>query len=172
MLIRLLPAPVHIAGLRLAHAVRRQWWRLGGRLGRPPVRGCRVLVFDAADRLLLIRHSYGAPHWTLPGGGLGRGEDALAAARREVREETACHMAEAVLLGLAGQGAGETLTGRHEVHLVAGWTADAPCADGREIVAAAFFALDALPQPISARLAADLPGHVTTAKAARPSLPG
>ena len=63
-----LPAPLHIAGLRLAHALRRRWWRLARLLGRAPVRGCRVLVLDREERVLLIRHSYGERHWTLPGG--------------------------------------------------------------------------------------------------------
>jgi len=159
-----LPAPVHVAALRLAHALRLRWWWLGRRLGRAPVRGCRVLVFDVHERLLLIRHSYGARHWTLPGGGLAREETALAAARREVREECSCTIAEAVALGLAADAA----SGVHEVHLIAGWTADAAVADGREIVQARFFAVDALPDGLSEKLARHLPGYLTKAKAARP----
>lgn len=165
MLIRYLPPRLHVAALRLAHAVRLRWWRLGWRLGRKPVRGCRVLVFDREDRLLLIRHSYGTPHWTLPGGGMARGEDAIVAAMREVHEECACRIADVVALGLAGDVAGGAL---HEVHLVAGWTEDAALADGREIVAAGFFAIDGLPAALSPRLAANLPGYLTRAKAARP----
>jgi ADP-ribose pyrophosphatase YjhB (NUDIX family) len=149
--------------------VRRRWWWLAWRIGGRRVRGCRVLVFDGAGQVLLIRHSYGSARWTLPGGGFARGEDPAAAARREVREETGCTLAEAVSLGLAADAAE---MGLHEVHLVAGWTAGHPVPDGREIMAAQFFALDRLPQPMAARLAADLPGFVTRAKAARPRPPG
>lgn len=49
----------------------------------------RVLLLDAADRVLLVAH-VPAPDrqvWTAPGGGLGPREDHLAAARRELLEE-------------------------------------------------------------------------------------
>ena len=162
-----LPAPLHIAGLRLAHALRRRWWRLARLLGRAPVRGCRVLVLDHEERVLLIRHSYGERHWTLPGGGLSRGEDVIAAATREVREECGCYLSEALVLG-EGQGPKD---GKHEVWLVAGWSTDRAVADGREVLAAQFFALDALPEPLSPRLAGNLADYLTRARAARPLPP-
>lgn len=162
-----LPAPLHIAGLRLAHALRRRWWRLARRLGRAPVRGCRVLVLDHEERVLLIRHSYGERHWMLPGGGLGRGEDVLEAAAREVREECGCHVRDCVLLG-PGQGPKD---GLHEVWLVAGWTSDIAVADGREVAEAGFFALDAPPEPLGPREAANLADYLTRARAARPLPP-
>ena len=58
----------------------------------PVVRpGARVLLVDDRDRLLLFRHindTTGAPFWCPPGGAVEAGEDAAAAAVREVREET------------------------------------------------------------------------------------
>lgn len=158
-LIHILPPRAHIAGLRVAHAVRLRWWRLRKRAAR----GCRVLVIDPAGRVLLIRHSYGSGQWMLPGGGLGRGEDPVAGGLREVAEETACRADPAVLLGRI-----DTPTSSSETHLVAGWSADAPRADGREIIAAEFFALDALPADMGRRLASELPEWVRAAKAARP----
>ena len=93
-MLHLIPAPAHRAALRLAHALRRRWWRLrGARLA-----GCRVLALDAAGRVLLVRHSYGSDLWMPPGGGLARGEDAVAAAVRELREETGCRLVGAHLL--------------------------------------------------------------------------
>lgn len=157
----LLPTRLHIAGLRLAHAVRLRWWRLSG----IEVSGCRVLVFDAAERLLLIRHSYGSGRWMLPGGGIKRGEDPLSAARRETAEETRVTLDHAVLLDRVL----EPLAGTtHHVHIIAGWTRDAPRPDGREVIEAAFFAGHALPEPLARGLAERLPGLVTAAKAARP----
>jgi predicted amidohydrolase/8-oxo-dGTP pyrophosphatase MutT (NUDIX family) len=56
-----------------------------------PVReAVRCLVVDGAGRALLVRFAdddTGATWWAPPGGGLHRGEDHLAAARRELREE-------------------------------------------------------------------------------------
>jgi 8-oxo-dGTP pyrophosphatase MutT (NUDIX family) len=56
-----------------------------------PVReAVRCLVVDDAGRALLVRFAddeTGATWWTPPGGGLDPGEDHLAAANRELREE-------------------------------------------------------------------------------------
>lgn len=62
----------------------------GGAADRPiPREGARVLLLDAADRVLLIAHlpGDGSRVWTAPGGGLDPGEDHAAAAVRELREE-------------------------------------------------------------------------------------
>ena len=155
---QLLPVRVHIAGLRVAHAVRLRWWRVS----KCAVRGCRVLAIDPDGRVLLIRHSYGSSEWMLPGGGLARGEDPVVGGLREVVEETGCRLDQGVVLGRTDDPISQS-----ETHLVAGWTADMPRADGREIVAAEFFALDALPDRLACRLAAELPDWVRAATTAR-----
>jgi 8-oxo-dGTP pyrophosphatase MutT (NUDIX family) len=161
-MLRLIPAPLHIVALRVAHGLRKRWWRLA----KPTVSGCRVVALDERDRVLLIRHSYGARHWMLPGGGLKRGEDALVAACRELFEETACRIDSAVLISAVT----EKLHGTdNDVRVVVGWTTDTPRPDGREIIEAGFFALESLPPNLARFLHDRLPAYLTAAKAARPA---
>ena len=156
--LHLIPAPLHRAGLRLAHGVRRRWWRIRA----PRLAGCRIIALDADGRVLLIRHSYGSDTWMPPGGGLGRDEDALGAAVRELREETGCrlqgaHFVELVQEELHGAG--------NHVHIVGGLTLGLPLADGREVIEAAFFAADALPDALAPKLRAQLPLWITAVRA-------
>lgn len=158
-MLRLIPSPLHRGGLIIAHRLRLVWWRLR----RPTINGCRVLTFDRAGRVLLVRHSYGSRRWMLPGGGFAKGEDARAAARRELREEVGCDLADPALFGVVE----EPLSGAtNRVHLVCGMVRGQPRADGREIVEAAFFAPEALPQDLAAALAAGLSGWIKAAEAA------
>ena len=155
-----LPAPLHRAGLRLAHALRRGWWRLA----RPHIEGCRVIALDATGRVLLVRHAYGSQAWMPPGGGLKRGEDAALAGARELWEEINCQLDHARDVGLLT----EKLHGAtNHVHLILGTTADTPRPDRREIAEAAFFALDALPQDLANGLAEALPRWIRGETGAR-----
>jgi 8-oxo-dGTP pyrophosphatase MutT (NUDIX family) len=66
-------------------------------------RAARVLLLDAEDRLLLVRgHDADQPErswWFTVGGGIDPGEDARAAAVREVREETGLVLDPGALVG-------------------------------------------------------------------------
>lgn len=159
-MLHLIPRPLHIAALRLAHAVRMQWWKVRGGV----VIGCRVLVLDEADRVLLIRHSYGSQRWMLPGGGLKRGEDVALAAQREVREEVGVTLAPIFEVDFCDEPLGGA---RNHIHVLAGWTSQPPVPDLREIAEARFFAVDDLPEATAMQIAAGLPRWVTAAKAAR-----
>jgi 8-oxo-dGTP pyrophosphatase MutT (NUDIX family) len=144
-MLRLIPAPLHRQGLRLAHRLRVVWWRVR----KPRLAGCRVLAFDAEDRVLLVRHAYGSGRWMLPGGGLGQGEEPLAAAARELSEEVGCGLAGARLLEVLE----EPLSGAtNRVHVVTGRIAGTPRPDGREIVELACFAATGLPADLSPAL--------------------
>lgn len=55
-------------------------------LWSPVALGVHALIVDADGKVLLARHSY-MKGWSLPGGGVGRGEPPLMALQRELREE-------------------------------------------------------------------------------------
>jgi 8-oxo-dGTP pyrophosphatase MutT (NUDIX family) len=137
-MLHLIPAPLHRQLYRFADWGRRHWWRV-----RKPVRrSAHVIAFDAAGRVLLVKHSYGPPIWTLPGGGMGRGEDPAAAAAREFREELGCELTGMVALAPSEQ---QVSGSRDLQHGFAARLAGVPVADRREIVAAELFDPDALP---------------------------
>jgi ADP-ribose pyrophosphatase YjhB (NUDIX family) len=122
----------------------RAWWRMR----RPMTLGVRGLACDAAGRVLLVRHSY-ARGWHLPGGGVERGETAVEALVREMAEEGGVEAIGApLLLGLYANHA--NFPNDHiALYRVAEWRVCAP-RDNGEIAERGFFALDALPQGLTA----------------------
>jgi 8-oxo-dGTP pyrophosphatase MutT (NUDIX family) len=144
-MLHLIPAPLHRTLYRLADSTRRLWWRVR----KPQRTGVLVAAFDAAGRVLLVRHSYGPPVWTLPGGGIGRSEDPASAAAREFREELGCELVN-VVHAAADE---EEESGSRELrHLFAADLAGTPAPDMREIVAVGLFDCDALPVPCDRRV--------------------
>jgi len=112
-------------------------------------RGVKVMVFNPAGELLLIRNSYGPRRreFVLPGGGIKRSETPEAAALREVREEVGVE-AERLTLRATYVSAAEGK--RDTIHLFAAYTEADPTADGVEVEEARFFTLDRLPENVSA----------------------
>lgn len=161
-----LPPPLHRALLRIGQPVRLRIWGLL----RREVRGCGVLGFDAAGRLLLVRHSYHEPdRWLLPGGGLARGEDPARTGARELAEETGCRLDAAVWFGTDPR----VMPGgwHNRIELVTGTVTGTPRADGREIAQAGFFTLDALPATTGAVVHVAL-DHWRAWRAAQPGSEG
>src|SRR5688572_8860856 len=73
---------MYAACYRVAYRLIRLYWFVC----RPRTFGARCIVLCGRN-VLLIRQTYGDRRWTLPGGGLTKGESAEAAVRREVQEE-------------------------------------------------------------------------------------
>lgn len=146
-----LPPALHRALLPLAHAVRHYWRRLR----KAPIAGVSVIITNLSGDVLLLKHSYGPDVWGLPGGGLGKGEEPLEAARREVREELGIELARIAPIGTLE----EELSGSpHTAHLFAATCDRQPQPDRREVVVARFFPSHSLPEPLGrhtrARIAA------------------
>ena len=110
-------------------------------------RGVKVMVFNQAGELLLVRHSYGRSDlFLLPGGGIEARETPAAAAHRELREEVGLSTDELKPFATYCS----TSEGRKdEVHLFTATTTGVPKADGVELEDACFFPLGALPKKVS-----------------------
>lgn len=141
-MLQLLPAALHRALLPLAHLVRHHWrrWR------KAPIAGVSVIITNLGGDVLLLKHSYGPDVWSLPGGGLGRGEDPLEAARREVREELGVELGRIEPVATLE----EVLSGSpHTAHVFAAVCDQRPQPDGREVTVARFFPSHSLPEPLA-----------------------
>jgi ADP-ribose pyrophosphatase YjhB (NUDIX family) len=145
-MLHLIPASLHRRLYRIADRARRLWWRIR----KPDRTSVIVAAFDAAGRVLLVRHSYGPPVWALPGGGIGRHEDPAAGAAREFREELGCELAGLVQVAVHEQ---EESGSRDRMHLFTGELAGTPSPDMREIVEVGLFDPAALPPRCDRRVA-------------------
>jgi len=109
--------------------------------------GVRAACFDEAGRVFLVRHTY-VPGWHLPGGGVERGETAIEALIKEMREEGNLEATSApelfqVYFNARISRRDHVLLYRVSVRQTAERPAD------REIAEAGFFALDALPDGVT-----------------------
>jgi 8-oxo-dGTP pyrophosphatase MutT (NUDIX family) len=148
---RFVPAPLHRLILNIVHDLRVIWWRRANR----PTRDCRAVAIDGEGRVLLVLHSYGNYGWMAPGGKPDRGEDPVAAATRELFEETGVVLVRGIEVMHPDPGA-------HRCnHVVVGEARGEPKADGREILEARFCKLEALPEPVSERREEQLRGWIT-----------
>ncbi|MEM1194546.1 MAG: NUDIX domain-containing protein [Pseudomonadota bacterium] len=143
-LITWLPAPLHRAILPMAHRVRHRWRQWRG----APLKGCCVVITNLSGDVLLLRHSYGPQEWALPGGGIGAGESAEVAARREVQEELGLRLPTLEALGVCEE---EISGSPHTAYLFTAMATERPQPDLREVIEARFFPSHSLPEPLSER---------------------
>jgi ADP-ribose pyrophosphatase YjhB (NUDIX family) len=109
--------------------------------------GVRAACFDETGRIFLVRHTY-VPGWHLPGGGVERGETAMEALFKEMREEGNLEAVSApalfhVYFNARISRRDHVLLYRVSVRQTAARPAD------REIAEAGFFDLDALPEGVT-----------------------
>lgn len=130
---------------RLIGKAMRLWWKIR----QPRTLGVRILLVDGAGRIALVRHSY-VDAWYMPGGGVDKGESFERAAHRELHEE----------VGIAGATIERMLGVYHSrkegkddhvaVYVMRVEETPVRAADPREIEEAGWFALDGLPEGVSA----------------------
>ena len=129
--------------LDLAYRLQKRLWKWL----RPRTRGVKVMLFNPAGEILLIRNSYGASQqFVLPGGGVRPWERPERAAVREVREELGL---EARSLALVSTHFSRAEGKRDTIHLFRGEASGKPVTDDWEVAEARFFAPHALPPNIS-----------------------
>jgi 8-oxo-dGTP pyrophosphatase MutT (NUDIX family) len=119
------------------------------RFARGMTLGVRGLVIDGAGRILLVQHTY-VRGWHLPGGGVEPGETMREALVRELAEEGNIRLSGAP--SLHGVFFNRRVSRRDHVavYVVQDFRQDGPFEPNREIAAASFFALDALPNDTTA----------------------
>lgn len=152
---------------RICYRVAYRLLQLVGIIARRRGRGVKCLLTHRGQ-ILLVRHTYGRRGvWYLPGGGVRRSEQPLAAGLREMHEELGLQppMRELGSVELQLDHMSVTITCLHaeltdvEVH-----------PNPSEIADVAWFALDALPSPLGSevrRLSALLEGQSTGGTAVR-----
>jgi 8-oxo-dGTP pyrophosphatase MutT (NUDIX family) len=119
------------------------------RFARGMTLGVRGLVIDGAGRVLLVQHSY-VRGWHLPGGGVEPGETLLEALARELAEEGNIRLTGAPALHGVFFNRRVSRRDHVAVYVVQDFLQDGLFEPNREIAAASFFALDALPNDTTA----------------------
>lgn len=118
-------------------------------LTRPMTLGTRVLMTDEQGRILLLEHTY-VPGWYLPGGGVDTGETTMAAANRELLEETGILADRLTLFGFYYNVSGSKRD-HVALYVADGWNRERDIqVPNREIKQIGFFARDDLPESTTA----------------------
>ena len=111
--------------------------------------GAAAVVRDDDGKVLLVKHSYGALNWEIPGGGAQPGESPVETAVREVREETGLDVMAERLTGVYYDPTHPLGEFVHFVFVCRWSTAQQPTPGPPEVTACRFWSRETLPRPIS-----------------------
>ena len=135
---------ISLFAISCVHVIRYAVSRLQG---RTDVQGVRILLVQGR-RVILVSHWYAPWAWTLPGGGVDKGEEPEKAAMREAREETGFDAKS--IAGEIGTYTGSM--GKHDlirVYYTGDFEGSLAMRPNLEIMARSWFDIDALPEEIS-----------------------
>jgi 8-oxo-dGTP pyrophosphatase MutT (NUDIX family) len=131
-------------------------------LTRPMTLGVRGVALDGEGRVLLVKHGY-TPGWHFPGGGVEPGETCEQALLREMEEEASVALEPPLRLHGLFHNSHVSPRDHVAVYVARRFRVLGERAPDREILAARFFALEALPEDATratrARLAEILEGR-------------
>lgn len=139
---RVLPTPP------LFRRLIRRLFHISFLLLRPMTLGVRAVVFDAQERVMLVRHTY-IPGWYFPGGGVEVGETSLDALMRELREEAALELTAPPQWHGLFFNAHASKRDHVGLYIVRQFRDLGPRLPDHEIAQARFFDLDALPEDLA-----------------------
>jgi len=129
--------------------------------------GVGVLVFNKDGKILLMKRagSYGQGTWAPPGGHVEFGETALAAAKREVKEEVGIGIKNAAVIGITEDIA--LVAEKHYITIFvqAEWSSGLLKASDREFTEIGFFDINDLPKPLFISFSNLMKGKLLPAKA-------
>ncbi len=127
---------------RLQRRVLHGWFLVS----RPMTLGVRAVVYDRdRNAVMLIRHTY-VSGWHLPGGGVEPGETMAASLLRELSEEANIEALQPPALRSIHFNRSSSRRDHVALYLVEAFRSTGPKRADREIAAAEFFPLDALPR--------------------------
>lgn len=124
--------------------------------GKTPVGACVVLSELGKIYLIKRKGSHGAGTWSVPGGWIDQGEDAIDAARRELLEETGIDNASLRHFGYTDDKHPEGWTGITLWFEATDWNKDPEIMEPNKIAEAGWFFMEELPEPLFAPFVAAL----------------
>jgi ADP-ribose pyrophosphatase YjhB (NUDIX family) len=134
--------------LKLRHRLLQSALLAYGRVSRGMTLGVRAMLLEDG-RVMLVKHGY-LPGWYLPGGGVEAGETLGESLAREIEEEAGATLTAPPLLFGVYRNAKASPRDHVALFVCRAWTAaPTPHIPNREILEAALFPIDALPDDVT-----------------------
>jgi 8-oxo-dGTP pyrophosphatase MutT (NUDIX family) len=164
-----LPTPTMKAPFLIRYAINQTFWTIARPIrncyrffAHPTLKGSKVVIHHD-DKVLLVRPNYAHRQWTLPGGGVDKGETFEEAGIREAWEEAGIKLKK--LTFIREHRKSERLCDKIVQAFAAEVSSEEFTVDGIEIKEGAWFPLDALPEEWLRRVDDELMAYLERARA-------